>query len=108
MPYCKIMSTGWQRLIGCLDLQVIFRQRATNHRALLRKMTCKDKASYGSRMKRERERERERERKSEQRESEQRERERERESVCVCMCVFSLYNRLHPPSVKREREREKE
>ena len=27
---------------------VIFRQRATNYRALLRKMTSKDKASYGS------------------------------------------------------------
>jgi len=30
------------------QLQVIFRKRATNYRALLRKMTCKDKASYGS------------------------------------------------------------
>ena len=29
-------------------LQVIFRERATNYRALLRKMTCKDKAFYGS------------------------------------------------------------
>jgi len=28
-------------------LQVIFRKRATNYRALLRKMTYKDKASYG-------------------------------------------------------------
>ena len=27
-------------------MQVIFRKRATNYRALLRKMTCKDKASY--------------------------------------------------------------
>ena len=25
--------TGWQRPIGCLKLQVIFRKRATNHRA---------------------------------------------------------------------------
>ena len=33
---------------GCLKLQVFFRKRATNYRALLRKMTCKDKASYGS------------------------------------------------------------
>jgi len=33
---------------GCLKLQVIFRQRATNYKALLRKMTHKDKASYGS------------------------------------------------------------
>ena len=40
--------TGWRRLIGCLKLQVIFRKRATNYRALLRKMTCKDKASYDS------------------------------------------------------------
>jgi len=29
-------------------LQVIFRKRATNSRALLRKMMYKDKASYGS------------------------------------------------------------
>jgi len=41
-------STGWRRPIGCLKLQVLFRKRATNCRALLRKMTCKDKASYGS------------------------------------------------------------
>jgi len=40
--------TGWRRLIGCPKLQVIFHKRATNYRALLRKMTCKDKASYGS------------------------------------------------------------
>jgi len=36
---------GWR---GCLRLQVISRQRSTNNRALLRKMTYKDKASYGS------------------------------------------------------------
>jgi len=41
-------NTGWRRLIGCLKLQVIFRTRATNHRALLRKITYEDKASYGS------------------------------------------------------------
>jgi len=29
-------------------MQVIFRERATNYRALLWKMTCGDKASYGS------------------------------------------------------------
>jgi len=40
--------TGWRRCIGWLNLHVIFRKRATNSRALLRKMTCKDKASYGS------------------------------------------------------------
>ena len=42
------MGTGWRRPIGCLKLPDIFRKRATNHRALLRKMTYKDKASYGS------------------------------------------------------------
>ena len=41
-------STGWRRLLGCLKLQVIFRKRATNYRALLRKMTCEDKASCAS------------------------------------------------------------
>jgi len=41
-------GTGWRRLIGCLKLQIIFCNRATNYRALLRKMTYKDKASYGS------------------------------------------------------------
>ena len=40
--------TGWRRLIGCFKLQVIFRKRATNYRALLRKMTYQDKASYDS------------------------------------------------------------
>ena len=33
-------STGWRKPRGCLKLQVIFRKRATNYRALLRKMTC--------------------------------------------------------------------
>ena len=41
-------STGWRRPIGCLKLPDIFRKRATNHRALLRKMTHKYKASYDS------------------------------------------------------------
>jgi len=40
--------TGWRRHIGCLKLQVIFCNRATNYRALLRKMTYKYKASYES------------------------------------------------------------
>jgi len=40
-------AAGWRRPMGCYKLQVIFRKRATNYRALLRKMTCKDKASYG-------------------------------------------------------------
>ena len=39
-------TTGWRRCIGCLNLQVSFRKRANNYRALLRKMTYKDKASY--------------------------------------------------------------
>jgi len=42
------MIRGWRRPIGCLKLLVIFCKRATNYRALLRKMTYKDKASYGS------------------------------------------------------------
>ena len=41
-------STGWRRLIGCLKLRVIFRKRATNYRALSRKMTYEDKGSYDS------------------------------------------------------------
>jgi len=43
-----VHDTGWRRLRGCLELQVIFRKRATNYRALLRKMTYEDKASYDS------------------------------------------------------------
>ena len=42
------VHTGWRRLIGCLKLQVIFRKRATNYGALLRKMTYQDKTSYGA------------------------------------------------------------
>jgi len=42
------LDTGWRRPTGCLKLQVIFRKRATNYRAPLRKMTYKDKASYDS------------------------------------------------------------
>ena len=34
-----IVHTRWRRPIGCLKLQVIFRKRATDYRALLRKMT---------------------------------------------------------------------
>jgi len=40
--------TGWRRCIGCLKLQVSFRKRVADYRALLRKMTYKDKASYAS------------------------------------------------------------
>jgi len=41
-------STGWQRPIGCLEMQISFRKRAIDDRALLRKMTCIDQASCGS------------------------------------------------------------
>jgi len=44
----EVSDTGWRRTIGSLKLQVIFRKRATNLMAFLRKMTCKDKASYDS------------------------------------------------------------
>ena len=43
-----IIRIGWPSLKGCLKLQVIFCKRATNTRALLRKITYKDKASYDS------------------------------------------------------------
>ena len=33
-PCCR---PRWQRLVGCLKLHVIFRKRATNYRALVRK-----------------------------------------------------------------------
>ena len=39
------IHTGWQKCIGCLTLQVSFRQRATKYRTFSREMTCKDKAS---------------------------------------------------------------
>ena len=42
------MDIGWQRTKGCLKTQVIFRKRATNYKALLRKMTHRNKASYES------------------------------------------------------------
>jgi len=55
MRMCKLFGirfiasdTGWRRPIGRLKLQVIVRKRATNYRALLRNMTRKDRASYGS------------------------------------------------------------
>ena len=43
-----MQTTGWQGCIQCLNLQVAFRKRATNYRALLREMTYKDKASHVS------------------------------------------------------------
>jgi len=45
---CTAQLKLWRRYRGCLQLQVIFRKRATNHRAFLRKLTYKDKASYRS------------------------------------------------------------
>jgi len=42
------IHTRWRRLVGCLQLQVIFCKRATNYRAFLRRMTYKDKTSYDS------------------------------------------------------------
>ena len=39
---------GWRRLIGSPKLQIIFHKRATKYRALLRKMTYKDKGSFES------------------------------------------------------------
>ena len=41
-------STGCRRSKGCRKLRVIFGHRATNYRALWRKITYKNKASYGS------------------------------------------------------------
>jgi len=43
-----IQRTEWRRPIGCLKSQVICCKRASNHRALLHKMTSKDKASCDS------------------------------------------------------------
>jgi len=42
------LCTGWRRLIGSPKLQIIFHKRATKYRALLLKMTYKDKGSYES------------------------------------------------------------
>jgi len=42
------ICTGCRRLIGSLKLSVILRKRATNYKALLRKLSYTDKASYGS------------------------------------------------------------
>ena len=46
--YIRLSNTGWRRLIGCLQLQLIFCKKATEYWALLRKSTYKDKAYYGS------------------------------------------------------------
>jgi len=42
------LGTGWRRLIRSPKLQIIFHNRATKYRALLLKMTYKDKGSYES------------------------------------------------------------
>ena len=42
------MIKGGETPLGCLKLQVISRKWATNYRVLLRKMSYKDTASYGS------------------------------------------------------------
>jgi len=41
-------DTGWRRPVRCLKLHVTLHKRATDYRALLRKTTYKDKASYES------------------------------------------------------------
>jgi len=45
---CTVCATRRRRCIECLKLQVSFRERATNYRAVLWKTTCKDTAFYGS------------------------------------------------------------
>jgi len=42
----RVSTAGRRRRIGCLHLWVTFRKLATNYRALLREMTCKNKASH--------------------------------------------------------------
>ena len=46
--HLSINATGWRRLIGSPKLQIIFHKRAKKYRAVLRKMTYKDKGSYVS------------------------------------------------------------
>jgi len=41
-------DTGWRRLIASPKLQIIFHKRAATYRALLLRMTYKDKGSYES------------------------------------------------------------
>jgi len=43
-----ILHTGWRRPIGCLISWITFHKSATKYRALLRKMTYQNKASYES------------------------------------------------------------
>jgi len=46
--YSEDIYTEWRGCIGCIDLQVSFRKRASNNKGVLRKVTYKDKASYAS------------------------------------------------------------
>jgi len=46
--FWEYKTKEWRRLIGSPKLQVTFHKRATKYRALLRKMTYKDKGSYES------------------------------------------------------------
>ena len=46
--HISTLSSDRRRPIRCLRLQVIFRKRTTNYRALLREMIYEDKASYDS------------------------------------------------------------
>jgi len=46
--YQVLLRSTTYKDMGCLKLQVIFRKRATNYRALLWKMTYKGKEPYGS------------------------------------------------------------
>ena len=48
VEFDTLLAAGWRRLIGSRELQIIFHERATKYRSLLRKMTCKDKGSYES------------------------------------------------------------
>jgi len=45
---CIHVHTGWRRLIGSPNLQIIFLKRSIKYKSLLRKMTYKDKGSYES------------------------------------------------------------
>ena len=42
---CEMRPTGWRRLIGSPNLQIIFHKRATKYKSFLRKMTYEDKGS---------------------------------------------------------------
>ena len=48
LPIILDRATEWRRCIECLNLQFSFRKTATIYRALLQKMTYKDRTSYAS------------------------------------------------------------